>query len=246
MTPTHVLVTRPRPEGDELADALERAGIAAVRMPAFRFEPSGVTIGPDEAWRAADSRLLLFTSPRAVAFGLPATGALLRVGGIPVSIGPATSRALASHGLEAVQAPGPPWDSETLLEHLAKRFEPGAVVILAAPGGREALQRGLEQAGWNVRMAPVYARVPVEPAREQVERLEQAGHLASVWTSGNALRHILPALTGRARERVLAGIALVVSERLATLAQAQGFADVRVAEGPGNAELLESLQRLEV
>jgi uroporphyrinogen-III synthase len=235
---THALLTRPRPQLDELADGFEALGLEVVRMPAFRFVPARVPIAPDPDWVSARSHLVIFTSPRAVEYGLAALDRELLSDSTLAAIGPATARALETEGLSALQAPGPSFDSEALLAHLDGRVEPGSALIVAAPGGREALQRGLESAGWGVRMAAAYERVPVDPAPEQVRLLEEAGRVVSVWTSGNALGHLLGALTPGALAKLYGGAAIVVSGRLARLAQARGFAEVHVSPGPGNKDLL--------
>ena len=244
MDHTHALVTRPSPQLEELTGLLEKAHLRAVRMPAFRFEARERRIVPDEAWRRESSRLLLFTSPRAVEFGLPALPESMLGESRVAAIGPATARVLAEAGLDAVQAPGPDFDSEALLETLGEQFEPGAAVILAAPGGREALQQGLEAGGWSVRLVPVYARVLIDPEPEAIETLEAAERVLSFWTSGVALAHILGKLSERALKRVRAGTAIVISERLAGLARDQGIAEVRVAAGPANADLMRCFQQL--
>lgn len=235
---SHALLTRPRPELDELAASFGREDLVVVAVPAFRFAPTGRRIEPDSDWRTARTRLVLFTSPRTVRFGLPVLERGLLDDAALAAVGPATAHALEAEGLACLRSPEPPYDSESLLAHLKGRFEPGAALILAAPGGRDALRRGLRAAGWKVRLEPVYERVPLEPDRKQVKALERARRVVSVWTSGNALDHLLDSLSDAAVARVRAGAAIVVSERLATLARARGFGDVHVAPGPGNADLV--------
>lgn len=245
MVPTHALVTRPSPQLEELATHLEQAHLKTVCMPAFRFEARERHIVPDEAWRRERNHLLLFTSPRAVAFGLPALSESMLRDGRVAAIGPATARILAEAGYEPLQAPGPDFDSEALLDSLDGRLEPGAAVILAAPGGREALHQGLEARGWSVRLVPVYERVLIDPEPEAIVALEAADRVLSFWTSGVALAHLLGKLSERARRSVRAGTAIVISERLAALARDHGIAEVRVAEGPTNEDLLRCFQSID-
>ena len=98
-------------------------------------------------WSAAEHRLLVFTSPRAVEHGMRVLPPAMLEGARVASVGPATSRALAAHGIEPVQACGPTFDSEALLERIGADLAPGAAIILTAPGGRDALRRGLETPG---------------------------------------------------------------------------------------------------
>jgi uroporphyrinogen-III synthase len=243
MADTRVLITRPRPQLDELATLLAESGLQPIAMPAFDFEATGESVAPDADWVAADTRMLVFTSPRAVAFGLNALAPGMLEDGHVASVGPATSRALAEHGLEPVQAAGPEFDSEALLRRIGREFTPGAAIILAAPGGRDAMRRGLEKLSWAVRVAPVYRRVLLTPAPAAEASIEQAGRVVSVWTSGTALEHFMASLSETSRERLRDGCAVVVSERLAKLARACGIADTMVADAPDNEALLACCRR---
>lgn len=234
---THVLVTRPEPQATELAAMLRESGITPILAPAFSFEETGRRFRPDPEWQAAPARLAVFTSPRAVSFGLAGDAAESLADARVAAIGPATAKALAERGLESFEA-GEGYTSEALLEHPELVRRPGCAVIFAAPGGRQALKQGLAELGWGVRVIEVYRRVPLDPGPEVARDLLGANALASVWTSGNALDGLLGALGGRARERVLGGLMVVVSERLAALARDRGARRVAVSAGPDNASLL--------
>jgi len=244
MVYTHALVSRPRPQLDELAGWLRSANVEPVPMPAFRFEAVGEPVRADADWRAAGSRLLLFTSPRAVEFGLPVIEEPMLRESRMASIGPATTRAVTEAGHDCLQAPGPDYVSEALLAHLDDVLEPGAAIIIAAPGGRDALRRGLAERGWKVRVAPVYRRLLQDPEADAGSRLERAERVVSFWTSGAALEHILDQLPDEALRRVRSGTAVVVSERLAALARKRGMGEVVVAKGPANEDLLEAFHLL--
>lgn len=244
MVYTHALLSRPEPQLTELADWINAAHLTPVRMPAFTFAATDETVGPDASWREHTTRLLIFTSPRAVDFGLPAVQGPMLWGCRVASVGPATTRALADSGLDAIQAPGPDFDSEALLACIKASLEPGAAVILAAPGGREAIQRGLESMGWQVRMVPVYQRKLQDPEPSAMKALESAEGVVSVWTSGTALEHLMGCLSEPAQRRVRAGVSIVVSERLKTLAREQGCSDVRLAGGASNGELLKAVHEV--
>lgn len=242
MVYTHALLSRPEPQLTELADWMKSAHLKPVCMPAFTFTATNEPVRPDSAWREHAVRLLVFTSPRAVEFGLPVlSGPMLR-GSRVASVGPASTRALADAGMDALQAPGPTFDSEALLDVVKTTLEPGAAVILAAPGGREAMQSGLEAMGWQVRLVPVYHRELLEPEPAEIEELEKAGGIISVWTSGTALEHVLGKVGEKAARQVRAGIAIVVSERLQELAREQGLGDVRLASGPSNGDLFKAVR----
>lgn len=244
MTPSHALLTRPRPQLDELERRVGALGLVAVGVPAFSFEAAGERIRPDAAWRDASRRLLLFTSPRAVDFGLGALAPGMVESATVAAIGPATRHALAERGIDALVAPGDTFHSEALLAHLEHAVQPGSAVILAAPGGREALERGLAGLGWDVRLAPVYHRVFLSPDPEAVARLHEADGLVSVWTSASALDHLLMNLPGTVCAKLREGVAIVVSSRLAKVAREHGISDVRQAAGPDNDALVDACAAL--
>jgi uroporphyrinogen-III synthase len=234
---SHALATRPEPQQAELVEALGSLGLEVVSLPAFRFEAQPVP--PDLAAQARDA-LLIFTSPRAVSFGLAALGGALPDGARAAAIGPATRAELGNSGIAALQAPGNRHDSEALLTALDGEATPGCALIFAAPGGREALERGLRDRGWRVSMAHVYRRVPLPPDPEEAGRLDGASRVLSLWTSGTAMDQVLDGLAEPARATVLRGTAIVASPRLASLAEARGFDAVVTAEGAANAALLEA------
>lgn len=244
---SHALATRPEPQQAQLVQGLEDLGLEVISLPAFRFEaPEAHEAHEFSADLRSTGRhaLLIFTSPRAVAFGLRALGGGLPEGARAAAIGPATRAALAAQGIEALQAPGARHDSEALLALLDQELDqenaPARALILAAPGGREALQRGLIARGWEVTLAPVYQRVSIAPDDHEAGRLEEAAGVLSLWTSGTALAEVLGGLSRSARQAVLSGTAIVASARLATLAEARGFHAVVVAGGASNAALLET------
>jgi uroporphyrinogen-III synthase len=233
VTTSHILATRPEPQQSELLEALAGLGPAVVSMPAFRFEAVPT---PSDLVDRAEGALLIFTSPRAVSFGLAALGGVLPSAAQAAAIGPATRAELAQQGIAALQAPGRRHDSEALLAALDGQ-SPGPVLIFAAPGGRKALERGLGERGWQVTFAPVYRRVSQSPDPGEASRLAKAGGVLSLWTSGTAMSELLHGLPGPARAAVLGGAAIVASDRLALLARDLGFDAVVTAEGASNAAL---------
>lgn len=237
MSFSHVLITRPEPEASRLAEALAAHGVAALSLPAFRFEPLEPALPEPRDWHAAARRLAVFVSPRAVHHGVPQLpGGFLDTAQI-AALGPATAQALHAAGLGVDLQPEAPFTSESLLAAPGLTPGPGCAVLFAAPGGREALHRGLEALGWQVHRAMVYQRLAEPPAGQAVERLRDAAGVLSIWTSATAMARLLDVLPPDVREVVLAGCFLVISERLAELARQRGAAQVRLAPGPDNQSL---------
>ena len=240
---THVLITRPREASLQLARMLDQSGISSTVMPLYEFSPREPGLDLREALGGRKGRILaVFTSPRAVQFGLDY---------IPLdflsrlefaAVGSATRAQLEAHGHQVhVQAPSG-FTSEDLLQVPELATDPGAAVIFCAPGGRKKLASGLHDLGWEVSMAMVYQRQPLQPAPELVGELAGTRGLLSIWTSVSALdlaRECLPAAVWR---KILNSPALVISARIKHHLQQAGATHVELADGPGNPALLQSIK----
>lgn len=245
MSFTHALVTRPEPQASELANRLAGDGIPTIVRPAFRFEAVPGPVSLPAGFDVAGERLLIFTSPRAVAFGIAAIPADILDDTPLAAIGPATARALAKRGHTAITSEDSHHTSEALMRHPGIRDRQGVAVIVTAPGGREALERGLEAAGWQVARAEVYRRLPLPPDAASARQLEQlgaaAGTAVSTWTSGEAMDIVLGDLEAESLAAIMRGTFIVVSRRLADRAAARGARAVRLADGPGNVQLQQAV-----
>jgi len=251
---SHVFVSRPQREAEELAAMLAPLGLQAIVQPAFDYVAVDARSNDPDACAELESAgpadLVVFTSPRAVAHGLSqlSRDALLRVR--VGAIGPATAKALASAGIRVAITPPSGFTSEALLEALAAEADPSAgrhrrrAFILAAPGGREALFEGLAKLGWNTQMLMVYRPQPAELDRSALAQLEEAGGLLAVWTSGNTMTALAQRLPPAHWFRICQGEWLVISERLRRLARAYGPSRIHLASGPGNGDILAAIRSL--
>jgi uroporphyrinogen-III synthase len=161
------------------------------------------------------------------------------------AIGPATAAALSAAGLPPTISGHEGYTSEALLQVL-EVVPGGQAFIAAAPGGRDALLKGLRALGWQARMLMVYRAEPAPLAPDLPGRLQQADRLLSVWTSSNAMQALAQRLPPAAWVAVCRGDWLVISERLARLARTYAPDRVHLAGGPGNADLLRAIRSLVV
>ena len=249
--PSHVLLTRPLPESEALAGLLAPLGLEPVILPAFDYR--GQTLAeaqPDDfdlLDRATEADLIIFTSPRAVAHGLPQLPPAALGRAQVCAIGPATARELARAGIRARVAPAGGYTSEALLESLAPGPGPGSrarAFIVAAPGGREKLAHGLGGLGWRVHMLWAYRAEPASLPASELERLGHARLVLSVWTSGNTLKALSQRLPTAAWFRVCQGPWVVISERLERLARAYGPPRIERARGPDNVAIVAAVRAL--
>lgn len=241
MVKTTVLITRPEAEASLLAGVLRKRGMQTVCIPAFRFESGAAKLNFSRAWDEGSRRLAIFSSPRAVEFGLQQIPAGFLDQVEIAAIGPATSERLQVAGHKASIIPASEFNSESLLEHPALNSKPGCAVIFAAPGGRQRLFLGLAALGWKVQFAHVYLAVPLQPGRAETQTLLQAEHILSLWTSSNAMDHLAGHLDGFAWERICVGDFIVTSKRLAALASHYCKGRITVSNGPGNEALAEAI-----
>jgi uroporphyrinogen-III synthase len=230
--PRTVLVTRPGPGGDALAQALAAAGHDALWWPAFDLAPLDADAGDIGRYDVA-----IFVSPAAARF---AAAALPGLGKIPIfaAVGAGTRGTLAdAFERPAAQIIAPPDESGGGSDELYPLLAPlvagwRRALILRAQEGREELASRLGAAGVEVTQLAVYRRAPHRPepaaARALEERARRGGDAALVVTSSAAV-DVLEAQFG-AVPGVAAwlhrGIAIASHERIAARLRAAGYREV--------------------
>ena len=243
---THVLVTRPEEASQELAEQLGALGLKPVVMPFYTFAARRPDFDMTAVWQTAGMRkLAVFTSPRAVQFGLSHLPPQSRPRDLQVAVVGSATRASLEAGGQAVHVQARSgFTSEDLLQVPELRDDPGVAVIFCAPEGRETLAEGLQRLGWTVAKALVYERVPLQPDAGQLEDLRNTGELISIWTSVSALELAEEYLPRDVWGKILGSPAVVISARIQAYLKKLGAGQVELAEGPGNEQLLRSVARL--
>lgn len=253
MPPTHAFLTRPATESEELSALLEPLGLVSVIQPAFDFEALSAKDEQPELMAslvsARTAPLMIFTSTRAVRFGLEQLPPELVSRARIAAIGPATSNALAAAGITVNVRPAAGFTSEALLSTLSARAmgsgpQSRSAVILAAPGGRNKMEQGLAELGWNVDKLLVYRRLNAELNKPALQKLHQASSVISIWTSGNAMQSLSQRLPPATWFKICQGDWLVISDRLERLARAYEPASIHRSSGPGNYDLFTEVRGL--
>ncbi|MBX3424585.1 MAG: uroporphyrinogen-III C-methyltransferase [Pirellulales bacterium] len=200
-----VLVTRPAHQADALAERLEALGARVLRQPAITIGPA-----PDPAAVAAtlarlgEFQWLAFSSVNGVERFLAALRAggrdLRALGGLKLAaIGPATTAALAAHGLIADVQPAE-YRAEALAEALAAAAARGERFLLVrASRGREVLAEQLAAASPGpgaVEQVVVYESRDVTTPDSQVAEQLSAGHIDWITVTSSAIARSLAALFG--------------------------------------------------
>lgn len=226
-------------------------GLQVVVQSAFDFRQRDVASDQPELLADLEGdntpRLLIFTSPRAVKFGLAQLPHELIKKQKIAAIGPSTANALSAAGVFVNVRPASGFTSEALLDSLEKDssgfISPQKLaVILAAPGGRTKMEDGLAKLDWTVQTLMVYSREIAELDKQALESLKGARNILSVWTSGNAIKALSQRLQPATWFQICGGEWLVISGRLKRLARAYGPTQVHLSPGPTNSELFRAIR----
>lgn len=237
-----VVCLRPRADQRAAATAVRACGAVPLALPGVRLVGAADALQARAALAAALAcGDVVFTSPAAVRFAarvLPLPDMRKRM----FAVGSGTAGALRALGIDTTQPPPDAMHSEGLLALPALAAGSGAVGLVTAPGGRDAIATALRERGRDVVVAHVYRRLPPRLREAEVAALlARASPRAVLVTSAQALRHVLDALPVAARAALLASVAVVSSDRLHAVASDAGFDAVLRAPSPAIDALLAAL-----
>lgn len=248
MQASHVLVTRPAHQAENLATLLAGQGMVAVLFPTLAIAGLADLKPVVRAFENMDNyQWLIFISANAVNFALQANG-----GKIPHSnrvhfaaVGQATAHSLKVAGLPVDVVPEQGFNSEALLAMPQMQDLSGQqVLIVRGVGGREELANTLRSRGAQVDYLEVYQRVvPTIDKAPIIELLMQNKLDVVTVTSAEALQNLLTML-GESHKLLFNLPLIVVSERIKIIAAEMGFKRIVVAEGPSDAAILDTVKCL--
>jgi uroporphyrinogen-III synthase len=234
-----VVITRPVGGAGSLPRRLAELGMLPVHLPGLSLGMADDADGVRHRLAAmTHAHAVIATSPAAVRFASKlAPGLHLPANIRGFGVGATSARALQRLCAGPVQWPARA-DSEGLLALPALAEVSGRrIVLLAAPGGRGLMADTLRRRGAEVEVLHVYRRRVARWDRRHRQRLSMLRRPLVLITSAEALNAVL-SLAGDDRGRLLAGCAVVSSERLEQAARKAGFARVRRASGPGDEALI--------
>lgn len=226
-----VLVARPVGRAASLVHRLRALGADARHVPTASLRTTDAPAAARSVLaRAGGAHAVVFTSGAAVRHAAVVAPALDFAALRTLAVGPATARALARRGAEPV-LPSLRFDSEGLLAlpELAQ-VRGRRVVLVTAPGGRDALRSTLVARGARVELAYVYRRVAPRWRASHRELLAGVAPPCALLVSSVESVEALATLSGDAGWRALRRCrAVASSERVAEALHARGIARVSVA-----------------
>ena len=223
-----ILVTRPKPQANELVDRLEAMGAQAIEAPMIRIAPPDDYAPLDNACaRAGSFDWIVFSSVNAVEGFIDRLLAgpqdLRCLSGVRLcAVGPATAERLAQRGLKVDLTPGE-YRADALLHALSALGSVQGLKILLprADIGRDVLAEELRKQGAEVTEVIAYRTVVAEPEREgepDIYRMLLERRIDVVtFTSASAVRNFVRVLGAEPaadlmRTTVVASIGPVTAE----------------------------------
>ncbi|MEL6116671.1 uroporphyrinogen-III synthase [Photobacterium sp. SP02] len=241
-----VLITRPAPHGEALAQALAAKGIKALVQPLLAIAPGAglLTLG-DQLARLKKGDCLIAVSPHAVKMAhtyLTEKEICWPASLHYIAVGQQTAATLADACGQHVEAPQQE-DSEGLLALPALMTAAGRnVLILRGNGGRELIFETLAERQAHVSYCETYARHWLALNGAVLSQQWQQQNVDSlVVTSGQQLEYLYRLMPAQAKPWLMTCHLLVPSERIARQARDIGFRHITTVGSASNATLLATL-----
>jgi uroporphyrinogen-III synthase len=242
-----VLVTRPREQAGVLMRLLRDGGGEPVLFPALEIRAPANPEALQATMRdLANFDLAIFISPTAVEYGLRfATAAGPWPQHIKVAaVGPGGSTALAAAGITDVIVPATRFDSEGLLDKLAKMtyLTYHKVLIFRGGGGRELLATELKRRGAEVTLAECYERTKPATDGAPLIAMWREGKLDAITiTSSEAVDNLVEMLGDAGRELLASTPVFAPHPRIIERAQWRGALKAQLTPA-GDKGLVDGMQ----
>jgi uroporphyrinogen-III synthase len=239
-----VLVARPVGRGGPIARRVRALGAEAVHLPTASLRTTDApSVARGVLARAASAHATIFSSPTAVRFAAAVAPTLDFAALRAIAVGPATARAIARRGGEPI-LPGRRFDSEGVLAlpELA-RVSGRRIVLVTAPGGRDAIASALAARGARLEHAMVYRRTLPVWREAHREALRTAGRpclvvVSSVDAVAALARLASPMLLEPLRQDA---VVIASSSRVADALARAGWAKVKLARSALAGDLVDAL-----
>ncbi|MGL4980146.1 MAG: uroporphyrinogen-III synthase [Plesiomonas sp.] len=245
-----ILVTRPGEPGQALTHALSASGRAAIHAPLFTLS-AGRELN---TLSAALNRLqtgdwIIAVSGNAVRY---AQQTLQQIGASwpavqYAAVGRSTAHALQQASTQPVLFPAQDETSEGLLQVITPPAMMGRqVLILRGNGGRPLLADTFTTWGALVILHECYQRLPIEQCGEQLTDIWQRANVNILLiTSGEILQQLVALVPKTEHDWLISCRLVVVSKRIAAMAQALGWTEIVISAHADNLSLIAAVEQFE-
>lgn len=249
-----VLITRPCPLGNDIAEAIEEHGGIAVKFPVIEISAPDSFVALDALLHGIQGfDLLVFVSAATIegfATGMERQNIILPKALKIAAMGPKTARLGRDKGLNIDFVPESSLDSEGLLVSLLDRergmdLKNTRTAILRGQSGRDLLKTELEKRGSDVTFVPCYTRRITSRSIQPIVDIWSAGKIDVVLiTSVSILDGLVELLGPQNIALLLDSPVITISERIRDQCIRRGIACVRVAGGVSNDCLIDTLSEV--
>lgn len=244
----YVMVTRPKPQGEELCRLLQQNQLNPVYVPTLEFrEPKDLSAYEQSLDQVSHQDWLIFTSPQAVNATIEKIQKKLALSNAQpqlAAIGAGTAQLLQQAGYQNILYPRQ-WHSEGLLALTPfLSVQNQKIAIIRGEDGRMVLEKSLKERGAQVLSIVSYRRVvPTLDVTEHKLLLTQKRIGVIICASFQAVSNLKILFGQVAWANVNRVPLLVVSERIKILAADLGFQTIWVARDASHQSILQTLMK---
>ena len=241
----HILVTRPRPQGELLCQLLSKAGFATTYFPSVVIHPA---VNPDKVCahlaEITKEVIAIFVSQHAVTHLFSACGddeVLERLlNATVIAVGQTTADTLIAKGVDQVLVPKGVSNSEAVLALPAlKEVKGRSVFVFRGCRGRELIHDELKARGAVVKMITTYERKLPDVKTELLEKSwRDTPFDLVVATSLSNLENLWAMLSQEGQKCLAHSRVTVMSEKMLTWAKAHGISQTIKIDSAQNRDLL--------
>ncbi|MGL5757744.1 uroporphyrinogen-III synthase [Plesiomonas sp.] len=245
-----ILVTRPGELGQALTQMLSATGRAAIHAPLFTISAGRELNTLSSALnRLQTDDWIIAVSGNAVRY---AQQTLQQIGASwprvqYAAVGRSTAHALQQASNQPVLFPAQDETSEGLLQMITESTVNGRnILILRGNGGRPLLAKTFTSWGALVTPHECYQRLPIEQCGEQLTDIWQRANVNILLITSSEILQQLVALVPKTEHDWLTSCRLiVVSKRIAAMAQALGWTEIFISPYADNLSLIAAVEQFE-
>lgn len=225
------VITRQQPDANAWVESLISIGYSAIACPCINITSTiDGNLPANDLSVLKDAAYIIITSPNAVRFCPSHALAILRKNQTRImTMGQGTSSALMQHGIQPAFTAPKGSTSETVLENdflQANHVQDQQVVLLSGLAGREIFEQALAKRAARVKKIAVYQRSCPENCPIQNLHTDTNIQYLFVFASQSALSNLWQLSDALQKKWLQQQMTLVVSQRIATAAEALGFQQI--------------------